>query len=439
MTPDSSSNEEIRRFEEQYERQPDSLVFARLADAYRKAGEPKRALSVLEDGLLRHPDYPSGHIVHARTLRDLGRLDETLESFRRVLELDASNLVAIRELASLAEERGDVDEARHWYERLVQIEPSNVEYQEKASQLAANAEPESSAASDAGIQLNDGSPWSEWWDDSAVTMEPGAAESGPEALEEAAGALEQEDDPAVPQGGPIELVIPAPAGEEHADGDPPAEPGPADEAVEAILNGDVPHTVKAEDTWWYEEAADSAEPEPQPSRDADLLTRTMADLYAEQGLHAEAEAIYRELLAASPDDPDLLERLEAVRLTAGERQAQPLPPEPEPQQEPGSEPRGTDDRADVRPVGPPAGVPVAEELRQLLRHGERRARDLPDPEEVAPDPEEAVPVDDARPSERAAPGGGAEEAGPESVRAEEPEPSMGEFAREWLRGLEGRG
>nr|MDP2470348.1 tetratricopeptide repeat protein [Candidatus Palauibacterales bacterium] len=108
MASDSPTSDEIQRFEEQYERQPESLVFARLADAYRKAGQPEKALALLDDGLLRHPDYPSGHIVRARALRDLGRMEETLDSFRKVLELDGHNLVAISELAGLAEERGDL-------------------------------------------------------------------------------------------------------------------------------------------------------------------------------------------------------------------------------------------------------------------------------------------------------------------------------------------
>ena len=443
MTPESSSSDEIRRFEEQYERQPDSLVFARLADAYRKAGEPKRALSVLEHGLLRHPDYPSGHIVHARTLRDLGRLDESLESFRRVLELDASNLVAMRELAGLAEERGDVEEARHWYERLAQIEPGNPEYDEKVIQLVEAGEPEPPAASDAGIQLGDGSAWSEWWDDSAVTMEPGAAAWEPlDGGEEPGSEEAPEDDPDLHaidaetdlieiQTGPVELELPAAPGEQ---GQPEVEAGvesrSEDEAVEAILNGDVPHTVKAEDTWWYEEAGQTTEPEPEASRDADLLTRTMADLYAEQGLHSEAEAIYVELLASSPDDPDLLARLEAVRDRAPEEpdelrpaEAEPAAPAEEPSQVP-------------VPVGPPSGVPVAEELRQLLRHGEERARDLPDPEERITEPGEVEATADA-PSEPVQAPRDAPQLEAESAGLPEEGPSMGEFAREWLRGLEG--
>ncbi|MFQ5529096.1 MAG: hypothetical protein ACE5FP_01980, partial [Gemmatimonadota bacterium] len=63
MNPDPLDNEEIRRFEEQYRRMPDSLVFARLADAYRKAGDPNRALEILEAGISRHREYASAHIV----------------------------------------------------------------------------------------------------------------------------------------------------------------------------------------------------------------------------------------------------------------------------------------------------------------------------------------------------------------------------------------
>ena len=187
MGPDSPASDEIRRFEEQYRRQPESLVFARLADAYRKAGEPERALAVLEEGLLRHPDYPSGHIVRARALRDLGRVDETLQSFRRVLELDGANLVAIRELAGLADERGDVGEARHWYERLAHIDPADPEVRRRLAELeAAVIEPSSAEAVEADgaaiVEPTEASPDEEgpsaWWDDSAVNL-PTAVAGGP--------------------------------------------------------------------------------------------------------------------------------------------------------------------------------------------------------------------------------------------------------------------
>lgn len=127
MFPDSShepvATDEIRRFAAQVAENPESLAFARLADAYRKAGALERALETVEQGLLRHPDYLSAHIVRGRTLRELGRRSAASAAFRRVLELDPQNLVALRALAELAVEDGNSDEARRLYERLQELEP----------------------------------------------------------------------------------------------------------------------------------------------------------------------------------------------------------------------------------------------------------------------------------------------------------------------------
>lgn len=411
MDPDSPASDEIRRFEEQYERQPGSLVFARLADAYRKAGEPERALTVLEDGLLRHPDYPSGHIVMARTLRDLGRVDETLQSFRRVLELDGANLVAIRELAGLADERGDVAEARHWYERLAHIDSADPEVRRRLADLeAAVAAPSSAGAAaedgagavgtePAEVSADEEGP-SSWWDDSAVAL------------------------PTAPPGVPSDVEgEPDPEDEEALD----EEMRPEDEAVEAILNGAVPLLVRAEDTWWYEEVSDSEEPA--PSKDADLLTRTMADLYAEQGLRREAAEIYQELLRDAPGDPELLARLEALRaeeppsvkVVAGHEGPQAGDVEPG---------AGASDSAaggGPVPLGRPKGIPWLDELRRLLRTGEEHAGSLGEVEPV-PSP--------------GGPSAGAEAAGSGEAPVEEgsaegdASDETGRFLRDWIQGLE---
>ena len=380
MGPDSSASDEIQRFEEQYRRQPDTLVFARLADAYRKAGQPERALAVLEDGLLRHPDYPSGHIVMARTLRDLGRVDGTLESFRRVLELDGGNLVAIMELAGLADERGDADEALHWYGRLVQIDPTNLEARRRLTELEADAaSPEETSP--------DGDDSGDWWDDSAVTLDEGDAQAwwsgSVPGIADGEGEATPGHEPAVDHG----------AGEAPSRDQPPDELRPADEVVEAILNGHVPQTVKAEDTWWYEDEPEAAEPE--PSRDADLLTRTMADLYAEQGLDREAAEIYEELLKDSPGDPELLARLEALREKGRPAAGVPAETGGVPPVDGGDGGPAAADEVDVpAPLGRPTGLPVAEELRRLLRMGEEHAGALPDPDpdpDSGPDPESTTP------------------------------------------------
>lgn len=411
MGPDSPASEEIRRFEEQYRHQPESLVFARLADAYRKAGQPEKALAVLEEGLLRHPDYPSGHIVKARALRDMGKVDETLESFRRVLELDGANLVAIRELAGLADERGDTGEARHWYERLGQIDPADLEVRQRLRELDAAAV-ETVGVESVGAET--------------VEREPEGTESG-QSVDAAEGPSAWWDDSAVS----------APAHDVDAVSDAPDElRRPEDDAVEAILNGDVPQTVRAEDTWWYEEAPQGEEPE--PSKDADLLTRTMADLYAEQGLHREAVEIYEELLRDSPGDPELLTRLEALREDVREAPwgaavgEAPIPAEGgesvdevEPTDERGVQVTGDE----PIPLGRPAGTPWPEELRRLLRRGEEWSGALPDRD---------MPVAEVAGAESEVAGEVADdEAGDVAPELEDGGPSR--FARDWIARLEADG
>ena len=145
MSTDPSVWDEIRRCEEQYERNPESLVFARLADAYRKAGEIDLALKVVADGISRHPDYASGHIVLARCHRDLGGTGEAIAAFQRVAELDPTNLVAIRSLGELSRETGNREGARAWYTQLAQLDPTNEETARLLADLGGPVEQESEA------------------------------------------------------------------------------------------------------------------------------------------------------------------------------------------------------------------------------------------------------------------------------------------------------
>ncbi|MDP2480329.1 MAG: hypothetical protein Q8W51_11220 [Candidatus Palauibacterales bacterium] len=140
---DPSLGFEIQRLEEQFAAHPGSLLFARLADLLRKSGELDRALAVVEEGLSQHPDYLSAHIVHARTLEDMGREVQAGEAYRGVLDVDAQNLVALRSLAHLAETRGDREEAAGWYERLLAVDPRNEEAEAALERLAGGGGPES--------------------------------------------------------------------------------------------------------------------------------------------------------------------------------------------------------------------------------------------------------------------------------------------------------
>jgi tetratricopeptide (TPR) repeat protein len=139
---DPSLGSEIQRLEDQSAAHPGSLLFARLADLLRKSGELDRALTVVEEGLTQHPDYLSAHIVHARTLEDMGRQVQAAAAYRGVLELDGQNLVALRALARMADTSGDREGAAEWYGRLLVLDPRNEEAEAALERLVGEAGPE---------------------------------------------------------------------------------------------------------------------------------------------------------------------------------------------------------------------------------------------------------------------------------------------------------
>jgi tetratricopeptide (TPR) repeat protein len=336
MSSDPASSEEIRRFEEQFRQNPDSLVFARLADAYRKAGDPQRALSLLDEEISRHDDYASAHIVRARALEDLKRPDEAVVAYRRVLDLDGQNLVALRGLGVLASERGDLVEARHWYELLTQVDPLNLEGAEMLREVEekllshpsgepAAAEEELPAPEEPLVVRDD-----------EIAEEPAAEPLEPEEIHRwarergkepdepvAATELSAEEPTLDTMAAEIEAIsevmdelsaVPdelqdAAAGDEDdedsvRDQELGMEPEPGGAAASERGAGDSEY-------WWYEARAPGDSEE--ELAEADLLTRTMADLYAQQGLYDEALEIYEELVADHPHDADLAAELEALR------------------------------------------------------------------------------------------------------------------------------
>lgn len=159
-----TQREEIAKLEALYAAHPEGRVFTHLAEAYRKAGELSRARDILGDGLRRHPDYSSAHVVLGRVLTDEGDTTAAAAAFRRVLELDRHNLVALRALGEIADRNGDPTAALGYYRDLQALDPSDdgiraavrrLEAGESDAGVAAAAAPEGdvAAAEPAGVHF----------------------------------------------------------------------------------------------------------------------------------------------------------------------------------------------------------------------------------------------------------------------------------------------
>ncbi|MEX1184608.1 MAG: hypothetical protein WEF86_15490 [Gemmatimonadota bacterium] len=137
-----SHREEIAKLEDLYAGNPGGRVFVHLAEAYRKAGEHEHARRILSEGLERHADSASGYVVLGRVLADLEEDAEAESAFRRVLELDGGNLIALRWLGDLAGRSDRPAEAAAHYGELLNRNP----FDDTIRDLLASAE---RAASDA--------------------------------------------------------------------------------------------------------------------------------------------------------------------------------------------------------------------------------------------------------------------------------------------------
>lgn len=108
---DPATESAIRRHEERLARDPTSLAFAPLADAYRKAGRIREAIALCQDGLGRYPHYFTARLILAKALMAAGSEDQALAELTVLVEQSPDDVQCHRLLADLHRRRGNPDRA----------------------------------------------------------------------------------------------------------------------------------------------------------------------------------------------------------------------------------------------------------------------------------------------------------------------------------------
>jgi tetratricopeptide (TPR) repeat protein len=119
---DPSLASAIQRHEERLARDPTSLVFAQLAELYRKAGRPADAVARCRDGLTRYPHYTAARLILARALADEGQLEAAMAEARAILDLSPKDVQCHRFAAEVARKRGDIDTAVRHLEAAINLD-----------------------------------------------------------------------------------------------------------------------------------------------------------------------------------------------------------------------------------------------------------------------------------------------------------------------------
>lgn len=128
MQQDNSSFwTDIKTFEEQLAKSPNSFCFARLSDVYLKVGLVDDALHTARQGVAKHPGYLGGQRALAMACHAKGLNDECLTALKHVTVAMPEDHQAQKLLGRLLADSGDKDAARQVFQTVLEFVPDDVE------------------------------------------------------------------------------------------------------------------------------------------------------------------------------------------------------------------------------------------------------------------------------------------------------------------------
>ena len=299
-----ATNPKIEELRFRIKTDPKSRLFFPLAEELRKVSAHSEAESVLRTGLEHHPTYLSAWVSLGRVLREQRNEPAAIEALTKALQLDPGNVVAARLLADSYLAHGEKLEALKKYKLVHALMPSDsdlegvigrIEEEINPTQVVApEPEPPAETAAAAPATTEEESPWA---GAAASLLEEHRVEEATADVEPMSVAHEESpfEEPA-PAFTTAALEVEAPAGMHVG---------------RAPLDAEVPLDMTAEIPM-VEAAADVFAPAEEQPREDITSTLTMADLYAGQGLVADARQIYETILLRDPNNEAVRTKLAAL-------------------------------------------------------------------------------------------------------------------------------
>ena len=127
----------IRRYEERLAKDPASLAFAPLADAYRRVGRTREAIDLCREGLGRFPHYTTARLILAKAHLEDGNAEAALAELGVILQSSPKDAQVHRLAAGIHRKAGRLEEARQHLERVVKLDAGDRESRLLLETLAA--------------------------------------------------------------------------------------------------------------------------------------------------------------------------------------------------------------------------------------------------------------------------------------------------------------
>jgi len=128
------ADKDTELLEKRLRKSPESRLFSRLADIYRKEGNLSRAIELCLDGIQKHPDYVTGHIILGRCYFEQQNYNDAFDEFKKVCTIDRHNQIALKMLADIFVLQNMNQKAGCIYEFLYKSDPYNKSLAKLASQ-----------------------------------------------------------------------------------------------------------------------------------------------------------------------------------------------------------------------------------------------------------------------------------------------------------------
>ena len=315
-------NPRIAELRKKLEKDPGSRLFAQLAEELRKEGKHEEAIGVASKGLEKNPNYPSARLTLARALLDSGRPREALPELEQVVKSSPDNILASRLLGDTLEDLGETAQALQQFERTLRLSPGEKPLIEKIADLRARLAtpptPDLRPASGAAVMA--APPPSAAPEVAAPAIMVEAPRSAAPDVPAAPASLALDRDLASGTFSPGSLN--APAILKHFAEVAAVSPGEAAAALPSIddpVGFDEPRQllspVAALPSIHLHELPSVEMPPDDPELGAQTLpltSVTLADLYLQQGLKAEASAVLSQVLKEEPENAQAKSKFAAV-------------------------------------------------------------------------------------------------------------------------------
>jgi tetratricopeptide (TPR) repeat protein len=315
-----AGNPRIDDLRKRIEKDPQSRLFAQLAEELRKDGDLAEAIQVAREGLKSHSSYPSARLTLGRALMDTGDTQAARKELEAAVQGAPDNILAGRLLAECLESEGRLEDAAERYRATLALSAGDkqiaakleaIEQRIRSKALASRAAPAIPVAEvDAEMELE------------AVYERPPSFVVRPLDEDEDVFEATPTEPPPIPvleanEEFELERTYEAPVSRA-----PVPMPVPMPEDIVPVLEAAPEDSLTA-----GANAPVIVEPLP-ADPDTDLNSSTLAELYFNQGFTDQAIDVYRQIAEREPGNERVqarLRELTALKRHLHDQEAIPLP------------------------------------------------------------------------------------------------------------------